>query len=101
MAGEEPLQAGSSYFHLIFSSLLYRSGRFFAEVVPSPLGPRQLGQLAPQALCATRVMARRRPVDFEPKPKRETRAKGGRFINQLFGDGRVARQRWGSARRVT
>src|SRR5690349_7751496 len=44
--GVEPLQAGIFTFHLMFCSVDHVSGRFFAAgAVPSPLGPRQLGQL--------------------------------------------------------
>src|SRR5688572_8703332 len=43
--GDEPLQAGISRFHLMFCVALHVSGRFRAVVVvPSPWGPRQLGQ---------------------------------------------------------
>jgi hypothetical protein len=52
--GDEPLHAGISTFHLMFFSALHASGKFLAAAaVPSPAGPRQLGQLAASAAGTT------------------------------------------------
>ena len=86
IVGEEPLHAGVAIFHLMFCVGLHVSGRFFAVVVvPSPLGPRQPGQLAAAAVRV--AVARPAKISARPTALRERRlfkceAEGAKFMGR-------------------
>jgi hypothetical protein len=44
MIGDEWPSPAMGCFHAMFSVALHFVGTFFSELMPSPLGPRQLGQ---------------------------------------------------------
>src|SRR5581483_1465275 len=49
MIGVAPLQAGVASFHVMFSSVVHLTGRFFSELMPLSAGPRHCGQLSASA----------------------------------------------------
>jgi hypothetical protein len=71
--GVELPRAGSGVFQRIFSEGLQRSGRLRSLHTPVPAGPRQAGQLSPQA--ASRDV-KKASMRIEPEPMQERGAMG-------------------------